>query len=171
MKYKDPCTIGCPICRESASQRVIDLLALNATCPACGAGLAEAGLHMRQKLDEWGTYVAALELMWALEEHHGLHFEAEDDTFKTLRGLVSVVEARLSSKGAAALRAADLVRFAVRSVRRRPKFLPVEIPDDNDALDFDAPLIDVFDPDRWDRRIATQSSDATLRPAGSCRGS
>jgi hypothetical protein len=110
---------------------------------------------MRRGLDDWASYVAAIDVMLNLEKDLGCEFKNEEfDGVKTLRDVVGVVEVRLSSNRRAALQAVDLVTAAARQVQQGGAFFRhlYSESDCDGVLNFDVPLVDVFDPNRWDRR-------------------
>src|SRR5262245_35941937 len=92
MKFKDPRNVVCPQCSATSQQRVAELLALRAKCSQCSGSLADTGLKMRHALDDWSTYVIAIELTFELERVLGCRFEDEGlERIKTLRDVVAFV--------------------------------------------------------------------------------
>jgi hypothetical protein len=78
MKYKDPAPITCPKCGAKSQYLVADLLGLNARCSTCDEPLVQIGMEMRERLDEWASYVAKMLMQIRLEEHLGVSFGDED---------------------------------------------------------------------------------------------
>jgi hypothetical protein len=148
MKFKDPATVTCPRCSATSTQQVAALLALEARCPECGGDLSERGLKMRRGLDDWSTYVIAIELTCVLEKALGCTVTDEGlERVKTLRDVVALID---PAKDSAAYKA---VADAVQQVRRDGMFKHVYTGPDCDAVvNFDANLADVFMPTRWDQR-------------------
>lgn len=151
-KYKDPATVTCAECAARSSQRVADLLALKATCPNCHGSLMQVDLNMRNGLDEWATFVAAMLMTLRLEERLETKF-TDDEVYrvKALRDLTAIVAARLDSTGGAASPSIELTTWAAGHLAQEPLWRgrPCRSAADAGPPDLDAPLLDVLDPDRW----------------------
>jgi len=105
-------------------------------------------MEMRNGLDEWARFVAKLVMTDRLAEHLSAHFSDNDvDKIKTLRDLSNLIAAHLEDTGQAPARAIELTRWAVAELEK--DFL-WGARASHTALDFDAPLLDVLDPGRWD---------------------
>jgi|KBSSwiStaDraftv2_1062776.scaffolds.fasta_scaffold22278_3 hypothetical protein len=148
MKFKDPREVACPECSTTSKQRVAKLLALKATCPECSHSLADTGLKMRQALDDWSTYVIAIELTCELERALGCEFEDKGlEKVKTLRDVIAFVGPAREAAAATAM------PKAVREVRQEGMFKHAYTGPDRDAeLDFNLGLVEMFMPNRWDQR-------------------
>jgi hypothetical protein len=103
---------------------------------------------MRRGLDDWSTYVIAIELTSFLEKALGCTVTDEGlERVKTLRDAVAFIDP--AKDGAASKAVAD----AVQQMRRDGMFKHVYTgPDCDVALNFDANLVDVFMPTRWNQR-------------------
>jgi len=109
---------------------------------------------MRDGLDEWATFVAAMLMMLRLEERLSTKFtEDQFHGVKTLRDLSAIVAARLERTGETASRSVELTTWAVGELAQEPLWgsRPCRFADDSSPLDFDGPLLDALDPGRWDR--------------------
>jgi hypothetical protein len=105
-------------------------------------------MEMRNGLDKWATFVAKLVMTDRLSEHLGVHFSDNDvDEIRTLRELSKMIEGHLKDAPQASARAVDLARRAVTELEKDPLWGRAA---SRTPLDFDAPLLDVLDPGRWD---------------------
>jgi hypothetical protein len=105
-------------------------------------------MEMRNGLDKWATFVAKLVMTDRLSEHLGVHFSDHDvDEIRTLRELSKLIEGHLKDTAQAPARAVDLTQWAVAELERDPFWGRAA---SRTPLDFDAPLLDVLDPGRWD---------------------
>jgi hypothetical protein len=149
-KYKDPASVTCPESAARSSQRVANLLALRATCPNCGNSLMQIGLSMRNGLDEWATYVAILLMTIRLEDRLEMRFtDDEVDGVKTLRDFATIVASHLGNKDEATSRSVELTRWAAGELAEDPFWAGRRPTVGTDQLDFDVPLLDALEPDRW----------------------
>jgi hypothetical protein len=110
-------------------------------------------MGMRDGLDEWATFVAAMCMTHLLEERLGMKF-ADDDVYRlrTLRDLASMI-AEHSKIPEAGSQSIELMTWAVSDLARDSWWKPRgrgRSADSNEQLDLDAPLLEVLDPERWD---------------------
>jgi hypothetical protein len=105
-------------------------------------------MEMRNSLDKWAAFVAKLLMTLRLSEHLGVRFSDDDvDEVRTLREFSKLIEGQLKDAAQASARAVDLTRWAVTELEKEPLWRPRSV---TQPLDFDAPLLDVLDPGRWD---------------------
>lgn len=109
---------------------------------------------MRRALDEWATFVAALIMLLRLEDRLGTKFN-DDEAYgvKSLRDLANIVAARLEQRDEAAPRSVELTTWAVGELAESPFWGSRpgrRLMAGTSPLDFDAPLLDVLDPGRWE---------------------
>jgi hypothetical protein len=104
-------------------------------------------MGMHNGLDEWARFVAKLIMTERLAKHLGVHFSNDEvDGIKTFRDLSNLIAARLEETTEGSTRAIELTRWAVSELEREPLWGRAS----QTPLDFDAPLLDVLDPGRWD---------------------
>jgi hypothetical protein len=105
-------------------------------------------MEMRGSLDKWATFVAKLVMTQRLSEHLGVHFSDDDvDGVGTLHELSKLIEGQLKDKASASARAVELTVWAVTELEKDPLWGRAA---SRAPLDFDAPLLEVLDPGRWD---------------------
>jgi hypothetical protein len=105
-------------------------------------------MEMRNGLDEWATFVAKLVMTERLSEHLGVRFsETHVDGIRTLRDLSKLIEGHLGETPQAPVRAIELTQWAVIELEKDPFWGRAAA---HTPLNFDAPLLHVLDPGRWD---------------------
>jgi hypothetical protein len=150
MRFADPHSVTCARCTTKTQQRVIDLLALRARCPSCGATFDESGLKMREMSDEWGSFYTLAIVSLHVEEQLGDAIEdAELEGVFTLRDLARLVERHLPPDPERANHAVTLVQQAALAASSS-RWLPPEVREAlKGPIDFDLRLMDAIRPDRW----------------------
>jgi hypothetical protein len=110
----------------------------------------QIGLSMRNGLDEWATYVAILLMTIRLEDLLETRFtDDEVDGVKTLRDFATVVAWQLENSDEATSRSVELTRWAAGELAEDPFWAGRRPTVGTDRLDFDVPLLDALEPDRW----------------------
>jgi hypothetical protein len=112
---------------------------------------------MRRGLDEWATYVAILLMTIRLEDRLGFRLtDDEVDGVKTLRDLAAIVASRMENRSEATSSSVELTTSAAGELARDPFWAgrPSRPSATANPLDFDVPLLDALEPDRWKNRPA-----------------
>jgi hypothetical protein len=107
---------------------------------------------MRRGLDEWATYVAILLMTIRLEDRLGFRLtDDEVDGVKTLRDLAAIVASRMENRSEATSSSVELTTSAAGELARDPFWAgrPSRPSATANPLDFDVPLLDALEPDRW----------------------
>jgi hypothetical protein len=125
MKFADPLALTCPRCAAVSRHNSKDLLALTATCPACGSSLNEVGVRLGRNLDEVRAFAAWAEVLLCVEDRLGVSIadaEALDKAQRgadlTLRDLARLVSGYVPPGADSAWRALEVVLEAAATVAR-----------------------------------------------------
>lgn len=79
VKFADPLAVKCLRCAAESRHHSKDLLALTATCPACGSPLDEIGIRMGTKLDEASAFGVWAEVLMGVEDCLGINYPGIPD--------------------------------------------------------------------------------------------
>lgn len=118
MVWADPHPVECPTCGKQVEVPATTLKALQATCPACGASLADVGERLVSAFKrEQARFVQEVEpflLAFDLCEESGLIPDSERDAIKSLNDVFLALVRHLPPTTDQEARAAEIIAEAER---------------------------------------------------------